>query len=187
MVRLQLCADPADMAARSLGDFLAFEVDPDPEHAFGVDIGFGDPMLTGPDDVVADDVLGFAGLPPPTLRLYPIETHLAEMQHAYTMPRSRPNSRVKDCSRRTADTDAFLVDEVLPDVPVRQWVLSLPHRWSARTASGFSARLEIVHTLHRFIVARRHDTCSCAAGHPTTQSCYHAPHVPPPSVGAPDP
>ena len=27
-----------------------------------------------------------------------------------------------------ADTAAFLVDEVLPDVPVRQWVLSLPHR-----------------------------------------------------------
>jgi len=30
------------------------------------------------------------------LRLYPIETHLAEKLHAYTMPRSRPNSRVKD-------------------------------------------------------------------------------------------
>jgi hypothetical protein len=32
------------------------------------------------------------------------------------------------CARRMADTAAFLVDEVLPDVPVRQWVLSLPHR-----------------------------------------------------------
>jgi hypothetical protein len=30
--------------------------------------------------------------------------------------------------RRMADTAAFLVDEVLPDVPFRQWVLSLPHR-----------------------------------------------------------
>jgi len=27
-----------------------------------------------------------------------------------------------------ADTAAFLVDHVLPDVPVRQWVLTLPHR-----------------------------------------------------------
>lgn len=46
--------------------------------------------------VVAKDVLAFAGIPPPTLRLYPIETHIAEKLHAYTMPRPRPNSRVKD-------------------------------------------------------------------------------------------
>ena len=31
-------------------------------------------------------------------------------------------------SRRMADLAAHLVDDVLPDVPVRQWVLSLPHR-----------------------------------------------------------
>jgi hypothetical protein len=30
------------------------------------------------------------------LRLYPLETHVAEKLHAYTLPRSRPNSRVKD-------------------------------------------------------------------------------------------
>jgi hypothetical protein len=27
-----------------------------------------------------------------------------------------------------ADTAAWLVDRVIPEVPVRQWVLSLPHR-----------------------------------------------------------
>jgi hypothetical protein len=46
--------------------------------------------------VVAKDLLAFTGIAPPTLRLYPIETHIAEKLHAYTMPRSRPNSRVKD-------------------------------------------------------------------------------------------
>jgi len=30
--------------------------------------------------------------------------------------------------RRMAERSAHLVDDVLPDVPVRQWVLSLPHR-----------------------------------------------------------
>jgi hypothetical protein len=30
------------------------------------------------------------------------------------------------CGRRMADTAAHLVDRVLPDVPIRQWVLSLP-------------------------------------------------------------
>jgi hypothetical protein len=61
-----------------------------------VDVVFGDPIIGEPDVVVADDVLAFAGISPPTLRLYPIETHIAEKLHAYTMPRTRPNSRVKD-------------------------------------------------------------------------------------------
>lgn len=63
---------------------------------FGVDVAFGDPIFGQPDIVVAEDVLAFAGIAPPTLRLYPIETHIAEKLHAYTMPRPRPNSRVKD-------------------------------------------------------------------------------------------
>src|SRR5690606_1701445 len=63
---------------------------------FGVDVAFGDPILGEPEVVVAEDVLAFAGIAPPTLRLYPIETHIAEKLHAYTMPRARPNSRVKD-------------------------------------------------------------------------------------------
>jgi len=109
---------------RTLGDFMTFEVGPDvdhPEiqndgtqyegyrfraecrlagkrygHPFGVDVAFGDPMLGEPEVVAADDVLAFAGVAPPTIRLYPVETHLAEKLHAYTMPRTRPNSRVKD-------------------------------------------------------------------------------------------
>ena len=63
---------------------------------FGVDVAFDDPILGDPEVRVAEDVLGFSGIAPPTLRLYPIETHIAEKLHAYTMPRARPNSRVKD-------------------------------------------------------------------------------------------
>ena len=109
---------------RGLGDFMTFEVGPDDDHPeiqndgmqydglrfraecklagklygqpFGVDVAFGDPILGEPEVVVAEDVLAFAGIAPPTLRLYPIETHIAEKLHAYTMPRARPNSRVKD-------------------------------------------------------------------------------------------
>ena len=32
------------------------------------------------------------------------------------------------CGRRMADTAAHLCDDVLPHVPIRQWVLSLPFR-----------------------------------------------------------
>lgn len=109
---------------RNLSDFMTFEVAPDDDHPeirndgmlydglrfraecklagklygqpFGVDVAFGDPILGEPEVVVAEDVLAFAGIAPPTLRLYPIETHIAEKLHAYTMPRPRPNSRVKD-------------------------------------------------------------------------------------------
>jgi Nucleotidyl transferase AbiEii toxin, Type IV TA system len=109
---------------QDLGDFMTFEVNPDAEHPiiendgmqyegqrfraecrlagklygqrFGVDVAFGDPVFGEPDIVTADDVLDFAGIAPPTLRLYPIETHIAEKLHAYTMPRTRANTRVKD-------------------------------------------------------------------------------------------
>jgi hypothetical protein len=111
-------------ARHEMEDFMTFEIGPDDDHPeiqndgmqydglrfraacslagkpygqpFGVDIGFGDPIFGEPEVVVAEDVLGFAGIAAPTLRLYPIETHLAEKLHAYTMPRPRPNSRVKD-------------------------------------------------------------------------------------------
>ena len=63
---------------------------------FGVDVAFGDPILGDPATVTADDLLAFAGIAPPVLQLYPIETHIAEKLHAYTMPRTRPNTRVKD-------------------------------------------------------------------------------------------
>ncbi len=107
-----------------LGDFMLFEVQPDQQHPeltndglkyqgwrfraecklagkiygqpFGVDAVLGEPMLGEPDIVGAQDVLAFAGIAPPTLRLYPVETHIAEKLHAYTMPRARPNTRVKD-------------------------------------------------------------------------------------------
>lgn len=109
---------------QDLGDFMTFEVNPDAEHPtiendgmqyeglrfraecrlagklygqrFGVDVAFGDPIFGEPDIVTADDVLAFAGIAPPVLPLYPIETHIAEKLHAFTMPRKRPNTRVKD-------------------------------------------------------------------------------------------
>ena len=109
---------------RDLGDFMAFEVIADSEQPtihndgmqyegfrfraecrlagkvygqpFGVDVAFGDPILGDTETVTTEDVLAFAGISPPTLKLYPLETHIAEKLHAYTMPRTRPNTRVKD-------------------------------------------------------------------------------------------
>jgi hypothetical protein len=107
-----------------LGDYMSFEVQPDVDHPeirnegmqydgyryraecrlagaiysrpFGVDVAFGDPLVGEPDLAVAEDLLSFAGIAPPALRLYPVVSHLAEKLHALTMPRSRPNTRVRD-------------------------------------------------------------------------------------------
>lgn len=111
-------------ARRDLNDFMVFHVRPDPRHPtiqndavkydgvrfrtectlagkvygrpFGVDVAFGDPVLGEPELMVTKDTLAFAGIAPPTLRVYPVETHLAEKLHAYTLPRPTPNSRIKD-------------------------------------------------------------------------------------------
>lgn len=112
-------------AARlSLGDHLAFEVDRDPNHptidadgqrhegqrfrvtatlagrlygdVFGVEIAIGEPIVGAPQPIEGDDLLTFVGLPVPVFLVYPVATHAAEKLHAYTLPRPRPNSRVKD-------------------------------------------------------------------------------------------
>jgi hypothetical protein len=107
-----------------LGDFMTFEIQPDkatPEltgdgvlHGgkrfrveckvagkvygarFGLDIVFGGHMLGEATLVKGEDYLGFAGIPAPELHLLPTETHIAEKLHAYTLPRTSPNSRVRD-------------------------------------------------------------------------------------------
>jgi hypothetical protein len=107
-----------------LGDYMRFEIQADPRHPdlrdlpmqhrgyrfraecrlagklygrrFGVDVGFGDPIVGEPDLVVGHDLLGFAGIEPPAVRVYPVVSHVAEKLHALTMPRPRPNTRVRD-------------------------------------------------------------------------------------------
>src|SRR5258708_7437966 len=83
---------------RDLGDFMAFEVNADSEQPtiqsdgmryegfrfraecrlagkvygqpFGVDVAFGDPISGDTETVTTEDVLAFAGISPPTLKLY---------------------------------------------------------------------------------------------------------------------
>jgi hypothetical protein len=54
------------------------------------------------------------------------------------------------CGRRMADTAAHLVDRVLPKVPIRQWVLSLP--FALRYRLAYDSGL-VRNVLHIFIQA----------------------------------
>jgi predicted nucleotidyltransferase component of viral defense system len=63
---------------------------------FGLDVGIADPMIRVPDELTMPNRLDFIGVAPPRLRIYPIETHVAEKLHAYTKLRASPSSRDKD-------------------------------------------------------------------------------------------
>jgi hypothetical protein len=64
--------------------------------AFGVDVAFADAVTQEPEVIPGSDFLAFAGVDPTPLRVYPRATHIAEKLHAYTLPRDRQNTRVKD-------------------------------------------------------------------------------------------
>jgi hypothetical protein len=64
---------------------------------FHVDVGMGDPVVERPEPISTRPLLDFAGLPPTTVRCYPLTQQIAEKLHAYTRPRRHGKSgRVKD-------------------------------------------------------------------------------------------
>ncbi len=63
---------------------------------FAVDIGFADVLTVEPDVIEGNKFLAFAGIETASFRVYPRQAHIAEKLHAYTLPRDRSNTRVKD-------------------------------------------------------------------------------------------
>lgn len=130
------------VAACETGDHLSFTVVPDRHHPtiqgdgviyqgqrfrvqahlagrqygdpFGLDVAHGDPILRAPDLVTAGDWLAFVGIAPAVVPVIPRESHVAEKLHAYTLPRDRENSRIKDLPDLAllARTGPFLAADV---------------------------------------------------------------------------
>jgi hypothetical protein len=63
---------------------------------FHLDVGIGDAIVRPTEVVRGRDWLEFAGIPPVPCIAISREQQFAEKLHAYTRPRERPNSRVKD-------------------------------------------------------------------------------------------
>ena len=63
---------------------------------FHLDVGLGDVVVDPLEAVQARDWLGFANIAPPVVPMIQREQQFAEKIHAYTLPRSTPNSRVRD-------------------------------------------------------------------------------------------
>lgn len=107
-----------------LEDFFTFEVVPDAHHPalaiqgqpyegqryrvqgflagksygsrFQVDTALAEPQIMSPERISAPTFLEFAGVDPIDFWVYPLEVHIAEKLHAFTLLRARENSRVKD-------------------------------------------------------------------------------------------
>jgi hypothetical protein len=63
---------------------------------FHLDVGVGDVVLDPPEHARMRDWLGFAGIAVPDVPMIQREQQFAEKLHAYTLPRTTPNSRVRD-------------------------------------------------------------------------------------------
>jgi hypothetical protein len=63
---------------------------------FHLDAGSGDVVSPPADTIVCRDWLAFAGIPTAQVQIIAREQQFAEKIHAYTLPRSAANSRVKD-------------------------------------------------------------------------------------------
>lgn len=119
--QIEAIRDEIQQAAdRDLGDFLFFQIGrastelqgaPDggarypvtaliagrPFASFHLDVGIGDPVIQTPEELLGEDFLGFAGLPPARVRAISRAQQFAEKLHAYTFPwNDRPNTRTKD-------------------------------------------------------------------------------------------
>lgn len=146
-IDLRLTGSPHDLPERlqeagqlNLGDWLQFEITPDPRQPrieaegmpyqgqrfrvvgrlagkiygspFGLDVAVADALTATPELIVGSDFLDFVEIAPVHFRIYPRVTHVAEKLHAYTLPRERPNTRVKDLPDLAllAQTGAFAAD-----------------------------------------------------------------------------
>lgn len=63
---------------------------------FHLDVGIGDVVLDPLEQARMRDWLEFAGILPPAVPMIQQEQQFAEKLHAYTLPRTAPNSRVRD-------------------------------------------------------------------------------------------
>lgn len=75
------------VTARVAGEHLA---------TFHIDLSSGDAVVRPPDSREGSDLLDFADVPHIRVPIYPVPQHLAEKLHAYTLPRTKENTRTKD-------------------------------------------------------------------------------------------
>lgn len=82
---------------------------------FHIDISMADALVVEPEIRPGDDLLTFIDIEPLEHRIYPKEAHVAEKLHAWSQPRNKPNSRMKDI----VDIGLFAAHEPFEFPPLR--------------------------------------------------------------------
>ncbi len=85
-----------DGEARTLRYLVAVRVDGRLFEMVPVDVRTGDAIPARFDELQGSDLLDFAGINSPLIRVIPLEYHFAEKVHAYTRQRDRQNTRIRD-------------------------------------------------------------------------------------------
>jgi hypothetical protein len=109
---------------------------------FHLDVAVGDPVLEPLNMTKGRDWLGFAGISAGRFPTITVEQQFAEKLHAYTLPRTKPNSRVRDFVDMAllvkGDLDHALVKKALRAVferrkthPIPATLESPPSSWEA--------------------------------------------------------
>ena len=111
---------------------------------FHLDAGIGDAVIQPVEIVECRDWLGFAGIASPRVQTISREQQFAEKLHAYTLPRSSANSRVKDLidlalligsgglsTKRTADAVRLTFDRRRTHT-LQSALLKPPRDWQGR-------------------------------------------------------
>jgi predicted nucleotidyltransferase component of viral defense system len=102
-----------------------------------VDVGVGDPLVPPPEEIKGSDLLSFAGISVPIIRVTSRAQHFAEKIHALTRPfDDRINTRVKDL----ADLMLFIEHEVPQPDDIKVAVLEI---FGARKTHEIPSRIEI--------------------------------------------
>ena len=78
---------------------------------FSIDVSIGDGWIDNQDNLEPRDWLAFAGIPPLGFPATTVEQQLAEKIHSYTLPRQKPNSRVKDLIDIVLLSRSFKIDK----------------------------------------------------------------------------
>ena len=136
----------------ALGDWLDYSIGPYPVEArmdgrifarFHLDAGIGDVVMQPYETITCRDWLGFAGVETSQVRMIGQDQQFAEKIHAYTLPRSAQNSRVKDLVDLRAAKGRSVID------------------FGSRRAPGGDAALSVARAIY---LAGGHGTSNVLAG-----------------------
>ncbi len=101
---------------------------------FGIDVAFAEKLVSKPKKITCADTLAFAGIAPPSILVYPIEAHIAEKLHAYTLPRKQINSRIKDLP------DLGLLSQI-QDLDSKELMKAIKHTFKSRNTHDIPTKL----------------------------------------------